>query len=171
MTSYVKICPDCKSERPQFELICEAVREEGLRCEFPLIEVAALPRSMAEETRPPPTPPVGPGEAVAGGANGEGSADQPAAPQPVAAPAIATDGACAACHAPVEPDDAVCISCGAALGPAARELEFARGGGGDVVNTEDAVLTEASKGAVARVPSDAAIAPAVGRKRDDFIFN
>lgn len=119
MTSYVKICPDCKSERPQFELICEAVREDGLRCEFPLIEVTALPRGMAEEARPPPTPPVGPGEAVAGGANGEGSADQPAASQPVAAPAIATDGACAACHAPVEPDDAVCISCGAALGPAA----------------------------------------------------
>lgn len=117
MTSYVKICPGCKSERPQFELICEAFREDGLRCEFPLIEVAALPRGMAEEAMPPRKPPVDLGEAVAGETNGEGSAEQPAAPQPVAAPAIATDGSCAACHAPVEPDDAVCISCGTALAP------------------------------------------------------
>lgn len=116
MTDYVKICPGCGSERPLYEFTCEHMREDGLRCEFPLIEVAAHPR--VEESSQPPIEPTGPPEHVTPPVEAAGAQPEPVIPHHE--PNLAPDGECPTCHKPVEPDDAVCITCGTALdqGPA-----------------------------------------------------
>ena len=115
MTEYVKICQDCKTERPQYELYCEYTREDGMRCEFPLIDAGLVLRGMAE----PAQTVLAPGGGQEAKANGTHHDAAPAAStpiEPVAAPDPTPDGTCPSCHADVEPDDAACLACGTALG-------------------------------------------------------
>lgn len=121
MTDYVKVCPACQSERPQYEIICQNKLADGLCCEFQLFDVGTVPAGsgMADAPQAPIEPP-----AEADPTSSPGTGDLPqAATVPTAAPVamVAADGTCPACQRPVEPDDAACISCGAALGPLAAQ--------------------------------------------------
>ncbi len=99
MTDYVKVCPACKSERPQYEIICQNTLADGICCEFQLFDVGTVPAGsgMTEAPQAPYEPPIGPepGESSAG--TGETSQEDKT-PAEAAAATLASDGTCPACH-------------------------------------------------------------------------
>ena len=158
MTDYVKVCPACMSERPQYEIICQNTLADGICCEFQLFDVGTVPAGSgtAEPPQPPYQPPIEPGR----GENGAGTGETPQedkAPPAEATPKLAADGTCAACHQPVEPDDAVCIACGSALGPLAEHPQVPERRFGDwiVVAELPPEAPEAELFLVRRAPGDA----------------
>ena len=107
---YVKLCPRCQASRPMYEDVCENVLDDGLRCEFSLFEVAP---TVFQEA---PQPALGPDEPTTIGTGDGGGETAPVttgAPEPLRAP---DPDHCSTCNAPVEPDDAMCLACGAAIG-------------------------------------------------------
>ena len=141
MTDYVKICPACGGERRLHEAVCT--------CGF---------ESLWDVQ---PTPARGTGlqegeqavyDAVAAPVASPGTTEEsPDVPMPVA------DGTCPSCHAAVEPDDAVCISCGTALGAASspEQTPERRIGEWIVVAELPAETPEADLYLVRRKPEDA----------------
>lgn len=158
MTDYVKVCPACKSERPQYEIICQNTLADGICCEFQLFDVGTVPAGsgMTEAPQAPYEPPIGPepGESSAG--TGETSQEDKT-PAEAAAATLASDGTCPACHKTIEPDDAVCIACGNALGPLAEHPQAPERRIGDwiVVAELPAEAPEAELFLVRRAPEDA----------------
>lgn len=114
-----------------YEDVCENVLDDGLRCEFSLFEVGL---TVFQEAPQPPLEPPGEKPDIGTGNGGGDTQPDPVAPQPVLAP---NPGHCSACRAPVEPDDAVCLACGAVIGALPAETAKAERRVGDWVIVAD----------------------------------
>lgn len=104
MTLYVRTCPACASERPLDEDECLNTLETGEVCRFPLLDIHPTPAGEAKHAKNETAGPAAPSDVAT-----EPTApdDEPAGTQP--------DGLCPNGHA-VEPDDVLCLVCGARLG-------------------------------------------------------
>lgn len=103
MTLYVRICPACESERPLDEDECLHNLEGGEACRFPLMDIHPTPVGEASNWQEDPAEPP---DAAAEPTTRD---EEPAGTE--------ADGFCPNGHA-IEPDDVMCLTCGARIGPA-----------------------------------------------------
>jgi len=108
MSTYIRICPACKTERPLAEDLCGNEGVESPPCGFVLMDVAATLQASADtQTSPVDIQLVG--------------TEPDTAPPSIEAKATeAINSGCPSCHQPVEAEDAICLSCGAVIGGSER---------------------------------------------------
>ncbi|AGK58683.1 serine/threonine protein kinase [Hyphomicrobium denitrificans 1NES1] len=99
---YVRVCPACGHGRPLDEDECNHILESGEACRFPLLDIHPMPAGQRPAEQVGPIEPVERAEATASGTSQEPPVD-------------GADGLCPNGHA-VEPDDVLCLTCGARLG-------------------------------------------------------
>ncbi|MDX2308764.1 MAG: AAA domain-containing protein [Hyphomicrobium sp.] len=104
MTLYVRTCPACASERPLDEDECLSALETGQACRFPLLDIHPTPAGAVKSAKDNLDGPAEPSDA----------ATEPTARDEELL-GTKTDGLCPNGHA-VEPDDVLCLTCGARLG-------------------------------------------------------
>jgi primosomal replication protein N'' len=110
MTEYIRVCPDCRTERALHEDVCQHVLPSGEPCSFPLLDIQMTPAGRttagtAPEAPAEPTDTAAPAEGEVAEATAE-TGDE--VPDETAGRAV---GSCANGHA-VEPDDLLCPTCG-----------------------------------------------------------
>ncbi|MBU2582427.1 MAG: hypothetical protein KJ622_11980 [Alphaproteobacteria bacterium] len=101
MTLYVRLCPACASERPLDEDECLQTLESGEACRFPLMDIHPTPVGEASNQAEDP-------------AEASDAVAEPTARDEELAGAE-SDGFCPNGHA-IEPDDVLCLTCGARIG-------------------------------------------------------
>jgi hypothetical protein len=104
MTLYVRTCPACATERPLDEDECLNLLETGQACRFPLLDIHPTPAGQAKNANDERGGPAAPSDVAT---DPTARDDEPAGTQ--------TDRLCPNGHA-VEPDDVLCLICGARLG-------------------------------------------------------
>ena len=110
MTEYIRLCPDCRTERALHEDVCQHMLPSGEPCSFPLLDIQMTPAGQTTAG----TAPEAPAEPTDAAPPAEGEVAQGTAetgdevPQETAGRAV---GSCANGHA-VEPDDRLCPTCG-----------------------------------------------------------